>query len=574
MYYPTEKLDLMREQNGGHPLSDSWYRSTIVDLVALAKFLSSKYTRSKVRKAMPKDFAYILDELIHEQKDEDDNQLRYHEEIYNTILDLKSGDELIEALASLIKRLAVDHLHIVGDIYDRGSEADKIIDLLMDHYSLDIEWGNHDILWMGACCGNAASAANALRINLKYHSTRILENRYGISLRALTIFGLKNYPSKDPEEAALLAINVICQKLEGQEILRHPEYEMDERLLLHRIDFESSTVAISGKKYDIDTNLFPTVIREDSAGRFDNDALNAVDSHIDEANSFSSGSRKTYSTLERKELEKYYALTPEEQEIADSLTHDFETSLSLKRHVAFLYEVGSLYLVYNENLLFHGAVPLDEDGNFKSLMIDGKRCQGKELYDRAEAKARRAFSDHASKDDIDFMWYLWGGETSPLCCRTLKTFERNYIQDKESWKEETNPYDVLKNNPVICDRILREFGLYGKNSHIINGHTPVKAKAGENPVKADGRLIVIDGGFSNPYHKTTGIAGYTLIFNSHGLRLKAHQPFESVEAALTEDKDIESDSEIVWVAPERIYVKNTDIGAGIREDICDLKKLL
>lgn len=258
----------------------------------------------------------------------------------------------------------------------------------------------------------------------------------------------------------------------------------------------------------------------------------------------------------------------------DDLTRDFVQSNELHRHIDFLYDVGSLYLVYNGNLLFHGAIPMDSDGNFRMLTIDGKRCQGRELYDMAEAKARRAFTDRATPDDIDFMWYLWGGEASPLCCRRLKTFERNYISDKETWKEETNPYDRLKNDSVICDRVLREFGLYEKYSHIINGHTPVKAIAGEKPVKADGRLIVIDGGFSNAYHKTTGIAGYTLIFNSHGLRLKAHQPFESVEAALAEDKDIESDSEITWVAPERIYVKDTDIGAGIAEEIADLKRLL
>ncbi len=246
----------------------------------------------------------------------------------------------------------------------------------------------------------------------------------------------------------------------------------------------------------------------------------------------------------------------------------------LHRHIDFLYDVGSLYLVYNGNLLFHGAIPMDEDGNFRPLTIDGVRCQGRELYDMAEAKARRAFTDSATEDDIDFMWFLWGGENSPLCCRRLKTFERNYISDKETWGEETNPYDRLKNDPVICDRVLREFGLYEKYSHIINGHTPVRASAGERPVKADGRLIVIDGGFSNAYHKTTGIAGYTLIFNSHGLRLKAHQPFESVEAAIAGDKDIESDSEITWVAPERIFVKDTDIGAGIAEEISDLKRLL
>ena len=576
VYYPVEKLALMREQNGDRPLPDSWYRSTIVDLVALAKFLSSKYTRSKVRKAMPKDFAYILDELIHEQKDEDDNQLRYHEEIYNTILALKNGDEFIEALASLIKRLAVDHLHIVGDIYDRGGEADKIIDLLMDHHSIDIEWGNHDMLWMGAACGNRACCANVVRVNLKYHSTRILENRYGISLRPLTIFALKHYPATDPEEAALQAVYVLCQKLEGQEILRHPEYGMDHRLLLHRINFENSTIDLDGHLYSIDTALFPTLMTNVNPSGSTSGALagNTAAGTPGLSAASSSGVRNSGIPTDRNEIAKYYELTPEEEELVSDLARDFATSIELHRHIGFLYDVGALYLVYNGNLLFHGAIPMDEDGNFRPLTIDGVRCQGRELYDMAEAKARRAFTDSATEDDIDFMWFLWGGENSPLCCRRLKTFERNYISEKETWAEETNPYDRLKNDPVICDRVLREFGLYEKYSHIINGHTPVRASAGERPVKADGRLIVIDGGFSNAYHKTTGIAGYTLIFNSHGLRLKAHQPFESVEAAIAGDKDIESDSEITWVAPERIFVKDTDIGAGIAEEISDLKRLL
>ena len=429
VYYPVEKLALMREQNGDRPLPDSWYRSTIVDLVALAKFLSSKYTRSKVRKAMPRDFAYILDELIHEQKDEDDNQLRYHEEIYNTILALKNGDEFIEALASLIKRLAVDHLHIVGDIYDRGGEADRIIDLLLDHHSLDIEWGNHDMLWVGAACGNRACCANVVRVNLKYHSPRILENRYGISLRPLTIFALKHYPATDPEEAALQAVYVLCQKLEGQEILRHPEYGMDHRLLLHRINFENSTIDLDGHIYSIDAALFPTVYMTNanpagstSSGLAENAKCGAT------AGPASSGSRFSGIPTDRSEIAKYYELTPEEEELVDDLTRDFVTSIELHRHIDFLYDVGSLYLVYNGNLLFHGAIPMDEDGNFRPLTIDGVRCQGRELYDMAEAKARRAFSDSATEDDIDFMWFLWGGENSPLCCRRLKTFERNYIR--------------------------------------------------------------------------------------------------------------------------------------------------
>lgn len=540
IYYPKEKLALLKEKDDDGIITEDWYRMTLRDLVAVAKMLSSKYTRSKVRKAMPKEFSYIIDELIHVQKDEDGNQYRYHEKIYDTIISLGNADDFIIALAALIKRLAVDHLHIVGDIYDRGGDADKIMDLLMEYHSVDIEWGNHDILWMGAACGSKACIANLLRVNLKYKNTRILENRYGISLRNLMLFGISKYHEEDPVEAAYKAISIIAFKLEGKIILRHPEYNMDDRLLLHKI--KDSAIEIDGKKYEIDETAFPTV---DFSGR-----------------------------TEGNPYGNCYDLTDEEARLMHELKKEFKSSRELRRHMAFLYDNGSLYKIYNGNLIFHGCVPLTEDGDFAVLDIEGQKVRGRELYKRAEETARRAFYDGNSQDDLDFMWFLWGGELSPLCGRKIKTFERMFISDESTWEEQRNPYDSLKNDYHICDRVLREFGLYGEESHIINGHTPVRAISGENPVKAGGRLIVIDGGFNKAMHKRTGLAGYTLIFNSHGLRLKSHRPFESVAKVLSEDQDIESSSEIIWQSPRRLLVKDTDIGAGIKTEIDDLTRLI
>ena len=530
IYYPREKMTLLGETNR---IDGNWYAMTLNHLIMVAKLLSSKYTRSKVRKALPEDYAYIIDELLHAQEDEDANQIRYHKQILQTIIELEDADEFIIALSQLIKRLAVDHLHIVGDIFDRGGSADKILDLLYDYHSLDIEWGNHDILWMGAACGNDACICSVIRNNLKYDNVEILENAYGISLRQLILFGMKTYGIEDGIKAALAAVTVILFKLEGQLIKAHPEYEMSDRLLLEQMDDTKNKVMIEGEWVTMNTNAFPTV-----------------------------------------DLADPYELTEEETEILRKLHRNFVSSQRLQKHIRFLYEKGSMYNVYNGNLIYHGCVPVDKNGAFDKLCIDGKYYHGKALLDKCEEKARAAYLDNPDKDDIDFMWFLWGGEKSPLCGRKLKTFEREYVDEESLWPEESNPYYSKYYDESFCCQILHEFGLYDDDSHIINGHTPVHAIEGENPVRANGRLFVIDGGFCRSMNKATGIAGYTLIFNSHGLRLKAHTPFTSVEDALMNNTDIESSSEIIEKDLQRMFVKDTDIGKHLLEEISDLRKLL
>jgi len=530
IYYPREKMTILSETGR---IDDDWYTMTLNYLIQLAKLLSSKYTRSKVRKALPEDYAYIIDELLHAQKNEDTNKVSYHRHILQTIIDLDDADEFIIALSSLIKRLAVDHLHIVGDIFDRGGSADKIIDLLMNYHSLDIEWGNHDILWMGAACGNDACICNVIRNNLKYGNVEILENAYGISLRPLMLFGMSKYGIKDGIQAALAAIKVILFKLEGQLIKSHPEYGMDDRLLLEHINPTDGTVNIEGKEIPLKTNVFPTL-----------------------------------------DVNNPYELSDEENEIVLKLHRSFVSGQRLNKHIKFLYDKGSMYNVYNRNLIFHGCVPVDDNGIFDMLFINGKYYHGKALLDICEEKARAAYIDNPNTDDVDFMWFLWGGEKSPLCGRVVKTFERDYIENKNFWKEKSNPYYSKYYDESFCSQILHEFGLYDVHSHIINGHTPVHAVDGENPVRANEKLFVIDGGFCRSMNKTTGIAGYTLIFNSHGLRLKAHTPFTSVEDALMNNTDIESESEIIEKDVYRMFVRDTDIGKKLQEDIADLKKLL
>ena len=534
IYYPVEKLELVRKEGKNN---EEWYRATLGELIDIARLLSSKYTRSKVRKAMPKEYAYILDELIHVQKDEDDNQVVYHRNILDTLLELDNADEFIEVLAGLIKRLAVDHLHIVGDIFDRGACADRIMDLLMQYHSLDIEWGNHDILWMGAAAGSKACIATVVRNNLKYNNTKILENSYGISLRNLALFAEKIYPNEEPMKAALKAISVMLFKLEGQVILRNPDYNMTDKLLLHKVNVEKQTVEIDGTEYAIKEEAFPTV-------------------------NFDSG-----------DMEDIYQLSEEEQ-VMEGLRMAFVNSIRLRQHIDFLYQRGSMYRIFNGNLLYHGCVPLDESGNLEGVAFSKKRYHGREYLDYAERIARRAWSKDARQKDRDFMWYLWCGRKSPLSGRNIKTFERTYVLDENTWFEQSNPYYKFYHEEKICNMILHEFGLYSERSHIINGHTPVRTSKGEHPVRANGKLLVIDGGFCKSYHKTTGIAGYTLIFNSHGIRIKSHQPFQSVYAALTENKDIESKSELVETEKERLMVRDTDSGKKIKEDIDGLKMLL
>ncbi|RGO48499.1 fructose-1,6-bisphosphatase [Dorea formicigenerans] len=535
IYYPVEKLELVRKEGKNN---EEWYRAILGELIDIARLLSSKYTRSKVRKAMPKEYAYILDELIHVQKDEDDNQVVYHRNILDTLLELDNADEFIEVLAGLIKRLAVDHLHIVGDIFDRGACADRIMDLLMQYHSLDIEWGNHDILWMGAAAGSKACIATVVRNNLKYNNTKILENSYGISLRNLALFAEKIYPNEEPMKAALKAISVMLFKLEGQVILRNPDYNMTDKLLLHKVNVEKQTVEIDGTEYAIKEEAFPTV-------------------------NFDSG-----------DMEDIYQLSEEEEQVMEGLRMAFVNSIRLRQHIDFLYQRGSMYRIFNGNLLYHGCVPLDESGNLEGVAFGKKRYHGREYLDYAERIARRAWSKDARQKDRDFMWYLWCGRKSPLSGRNIKTFERTYVLDENTWFEQSNPYYKFYHEEKICNMILHEFGLYSERSHIINGHTPVRTSKGEHPVRAEGKLLVIDGGFCKSYHKTTGIAGYTLIFNSHGIRIKSHQPFQSVYAALTENKDIESKSELVETEKERLMVRDTDSGKKIKEDIDGLKMLL
>ena len=535
IYYSVEKLELVRKEGKNN---EEWYRATLGKLIDIARLLSSKYTRSKVRKAMPKEYAYILDELIHVQKDEDDNQVVYHRNILDTLLELDNADEFIEVLAGLIKRLAVDHLHIVGDIFDRGACADRIMDLLMQYHSLDIEWGNHDILWMGAAAGSKACIATVVRNNLKYNNTKILENSYGISLRNLALFAEKIYPDEEPMKAALKAISVMLFKLEGQVILRNPDYNMTDKLLLHKVNVEKQTVEIDGTEYAIKEEAFPTV-------------------------NFDSG-----------DMEDVYQLSEEEEQVMEGLRMAFVNSIRLRQHIDFLYQKGSMYRIFNGNLLYHGCVPLDESGNLEGVAFGKKRYHGREYLDYAERIARRAWSKDARQKDRDFMWYLWCGRKSPLSGRNIKTFERTYVLDENTWFEQSNPYYKFYHEEKICNMILHEFGLYSERSHIINGHTPVRTSKGEHPVRANGKLLVIDGGFCKSYHKTTGIAGYTLIFNSHGIRIKSHQPFQSVYAALTENKDIESKSELVETEKERLMVRDTDDGKKIKEDIEGLKMLL
>ena len=531
IYYPEEKLEKINEEGRN---TEEWYRFVLQNLIDLAKMLSSKYTRSKVRKAMPSEYSYILDELLHAQADEDNNQFVYHQKIIDTLLKLGEGDDFIIALSSLIKRLAVDHLHIVGDIFDRGERPDAILNMLMQHHSLDIQWGNHDILWMGAACGSQACIAAVVRNCLSYNNISVLEQGYGISLRPLVLFAEKMYDETDPNKAAKKAISIILFKLEGQIIRRNPDYGMQERLLLDKVNFDDATIEIDGVVHELKEKRFPTINRMDP-----------------------------------------YALDPAERGILDELEKLFRESEQLQRHVTFLYNHGSMYRKFNGNLLFHGCVPLDEDGNLKALHFGGRIYQGKSYMDYADSIARRAyFSDDRTQKELDFMWYLWCGSNSPLSGRVVKTFERTFLSDESTWKEPKNPYYRYQDSEPVCRMLLREFGLYSENSHIINGHTPIHVMEGENPLKANGRLIVIDGGFCKAYQKTTGIAGYTLIFNSHGMRLKSHQPFSGMEAALSENLDIDSQSQQVATLDKRLMVADTDTGEMLKEQIADLEDLL
>ncbi len=529
IYYPREKLKLVR---GEHLDTPSWYKENLEHLIMVARALSSRYTRSKVRKAIPHDYAYIIDELLHTHPDENNYRIRYHERILDSILETNSTDDFIQSLSALIKRLAVDHLHLVGDVFDRGGGAAKIMDRLMEYHSLDIQWGNHDILWMGAAAGDAACIISVLRNNLRYENYEILENDYGISLRELVAFAERTYRAGESISPLIKAINVLLFKLEGQIIQRHPEFDMQDRLLLDKIDREHSTVTIEGAEYKLRTNDFPTLDPADP-----------------------------------------YALTEDEQHIVDKLVAEFTSADHLRRHIEFLYSHGSLYLARNGNLLFHGCVPMNEDGTFSSMNCMGTYRSGRDYLDFCDRIARSAWRTR-DRDALDWMWYLWIGFKSPVSGRLVKTFERSYIEDSSTWEEPMDPYFTLTRDIPACDAIMREFRLMPGTGHIINGHTPVKTVDGEQPIRADGRLLVIDGGFCQAYHPKTGIAGYTLISSSRGMRLKAHEAFKSVEEALTRNADIQSETTRFDVAERRLMVSDTDTGEEIRQHINDLRLLL
>lgn len=529
IYYPEEKLKLLK---GERRLTGAWYNLTLRDLVELSRMLSSKYTRSKVRKAMPANYAYILDELMHAQPDEDDNQLLYHQKIIDTLIDIGSGDEFIIALCTLIKRLAVDRLHIVGDIYDRGSRADCIMDLLIERRDVDIEWGNHDILWMGAAAGNPVCMAAVVRGSLQYGNMELLETGYGISLRSLALFASQVYPHMPEEQGALHAISIIMFKLEGQLIARHPEYGMEGRRLLHRLLDNRETMTLDGHAYPIKQLDISTLAPDDP-----------------------------------------YRLTDPEEAVMHDIAQAFSQSEHLRRHMRFLYDNGRLYRCCNGNLLFHGCIPMTEEGGFAEVTFNGMRYSDRALMEHHERMARAAYFDN-EPDAVDFMWYLWCGELSPLCGRKIKTFERMFIDCPEAWQEPMNPYYRHSHDEATCRRILKVFGLKSSEAHIINGHTPIHVSSGESPVKANGRLIVIDGGFCKAYQKATGIAGYTLISNSHGLRIVAHQPFSSLTQVLSANDDIHSDSQVLWQNKKRCLVADTDNGRQIKQRIETLVELL
>ena len=530
IYYPKEKLDMMDKET---PILETWAKTTLRRLLRLARLLSSKYTRSKVRKAMPEGFRYVLDELLHAQPDEDQNRYVYHAKILDTIWETGSFRPFVYALTYLIKRLAVDHLHIVGDIYDRGPYAHKIMDRLLTHHSVDIQWGNHDVLWMGAAAGSIPCIINVIRNNIRYNNWEILENGYGISLRDFVVFSAENYRKDESKNALVKAINVMLFKAEGQAMLRHPEFKMEDRLLFDKIDpVKGIAILPDGKQYEMNTTDFPTY-----------------------------------------DPEHPYEYSPEEEKIIEDWQWDFMNSEALQKHMDFFFSHGSLYKVMNGNLMFHGGLPMDEEGNFREVTLMGKTLKGRAYMDWVDHLSRVCFR-RRKLEDQDFFWYLWIHPDSPVTGRTIKTFERSYIDDEDTWKEPQDPYYKLHRKKEICEKVLHEFGLDSPQSHIINGHTPVKVAKGDTPVRAGGKEICIDGGFCKAYQKSTGIAGYTLIFNSHGIRIKAHYPFQDIEHVLTTNADIDSVTTQVEMEPKRVMIGDTDNGQNLKQQISDLKDLL
>ena len=554
IYYPKEKLELVMQQEEDQEALEDWFKITLHRLVQITKRVASKYTRSKVRKALPPDFSYVIEELITEKEEVQDKEA-YYNEIIHTIIRIGSAPDFITALCNLIQRLVIDHLHIVGDIYDRGKGPHVILDTLGAYHSVDIQWGNHDVVWMGAASGHAACIANVIRVSARYGNLDTLEEGYGINLIPLATFALETYADTDCSVFSIKyddgydrkdldldmkmhkAIAIIQFKLEGQLIRRRPEFGMEDRLLLDKIDFEKKTVNIGGIQYPMRDTDFPTVDPSDP-----------------------------------------YRLTEAEEQVVERLRHAFVHCEKLQRHVRFLFSKGSLYKVYNSNLLYHGCVPVDEKGNFLKVNVFGREYSGKALYDVLDHYARKGYyskdKEEAAKGR-DIIWYIWTGPKSPVFGKDkMATFERYFVEDKMTHTEKKNSYYSLTDDEETVNRILREFGLDPAVSHIINGHVPVELKKGDTPIKCGGKLLIIDGGFSRAYQGKTGIAGYTLIANSHGMTLVAHEPFESAEAAIRKESDIISDAIIVETAARRIQVADTDIGRELKESIYYLEELL
>ncbi len=557
IYYPDQKLELIKaaEEN-----IDDWYHITIHNLVAVCRLVSSKYTRSKVRKALPRSFSYIIQELLHERTD-DANKADYVNVIIDTIISTGRADDFIIAICNVIQRLSIDQLHILGDIFDRGPGAHIILDTLSRYHSWDIQWGNHDVLWMGAMAGNRACQCNVIRLSLRYTNMTTLEEGYGINLMPLATFAMDTYGDDPCEEfipkissadsarvdeksirlAALMhkAITVLQFKEEAAIIKRHAKWKMSDRLMLNYIDYDKGTITLNGKEYPLKSNSFPTI-----------------------------------------DPKHPNRLTPEEKQLMDKINHSFQVSEKLHKHIRLLLQHGCMYAVFNNNLLFHASIPLDEDGKLKEVeIIPGTTCSGKDLLYNIGMLIRSAFQTDSTPEErnyaIDYFLYLWCGPDSPLFDKSkMATFERYFIDDKETHTEEKGNYFKLRDNEQIVDNILDAFDVVGDNRHIINGHVPVHVCNGENPVKANGKLMVIDGGFSQPYHKETGIAGYTLVYHSRGFVLVQHEPFTSTIDAIQKCSDIKSSTQIVEMSSHRMRVADTDIGRELKNQISDLQRLL
>ena len=555
IYYPEQKLELVSSKE---PDLDDWYLITLNQLVRVCRNVSSKYTRSKVRKALPKEFSYIIQELLHESSVEP-NKSAYVDQIIKTIISTGRANDFIIAMCNLIQRLTIDLLHVIGDIYDRGPGAHIIMDTLCDYHHFDIQWGNHDVLWMGAASGNLGSIANVIRMCLRFGNLATLEDGYGINLLPLATFAMDIYgddpcelfmPKTNGADSAFdektirlisqmhKAITIIQFKLEGDIIRRRPEFDMDDRLLLHHIDLKRGTIHLDGKEYELKDKNWPTINPKDP-----------------------------------------YALSIEEEDLMHRMLHSFECSEKLKKHMRCLFRHGSMYQVCNSNLLFHASVPMNADGTLKNICIEGQEYKGKALLDKVDQLIRTAYFDEEGEEDkefaMDYIWYMWCGPEAPLFDKDkMATFERYFVEDKELHKEKKGYYYTLRNREDICDQILTEFGASGPHSHIINGHVPVKTIQGEQPMKANGKLFVIDGGFSKAYQPETGIAGYTLVYHSHGMQLVQHEPFQSRQKAIEEGLDIKSTNFVLEFNSQRMMVKDTDKGKELVTQIQDLKKLL